>query len=336
VFATTIPITFNLPVFSKNPGSVELTYPDGITGPASAPIAGTCDYRLDGRGGDYLAIPSFGQSRVDVTWLWTVDMDRTQLPFTGVLHMFPVFPIMGSYRLDLGERVNWQLGFRRYMSGANVTYGFIHGDSLDASSATALTGGLAFNLVSAIPLGVQRFALTKAAGGAMALHWNVRGPVATATRNSTGTMGGTEAMVMMAGINAAKILRIMSSAELDAWFSADTVPASDREFYYAGGHEIVSGSQKIYDTAGLNDLYAYQIPNRQAPGMSVRVVEAPGDPVIPWETVACVATASGTKQINGRRRRQGVPDRASDAEKWQLATATVVNGKVTVPMVFMD
>jgi hypothetical protein len=58
--------------------------------------------------------------------------------------------------------------------------------------------------------------------------------------------------------------------------------------------------------------------------------------VVPWATVACVANESGTKVINGRRRRQGVPDRALEAEKWQLATATVVNGKVTVPMVFMD
>jgi hypothetical protein len=311
-------------IYSEHPGIVELTSsnPSVASVDASVVIPGTREYRLDGRGGDYLAYPGVGQDREDVTWLFEVDFSRTANTKTSLGSSFPHYPIASCVRQDTDRRTNWAIYFRRYLSGANDTLGIVVYDSLDNLTAGAIY--LTYNYVYAIAPARVKFALTKAAGGAYALHWGVRGPIASGTRNSTGTMGGDEVLILNQAVQLSKISRICDNAELDAWFgTGSAVPATNREFAYLGNHEIIESVPVIYDSADPpHDLYAYTVNRWQAPGMSADYTDDPGNPVVPFQPFTITPNSTGTFTITARRRRQGVPDRATDEEKYETTSET--------------
>ena len=337
--------SFRLPLYCSEPGSVVVTSSDEGVASVGSPVtvAGTREYRLDGRGGDYLAIPSVGQDREDVTWFLTIDWDQVPGDYATANFIYNVIPLIGSYRIDGVNRDNWSFGARRFSGN---TYGLLYADSLDSGQNTAAVASPVF---TGAATGVERWAMTKAAGGAYVIYRVSRaGSVASGTRNSTGTMGGSEVLVMQSGVNAAKILRVASSAELDAWFSAGTVPSTNQEFNYAGGHEIVSGAQKIWDSSGNNyDLTdALTVTNWQSPGMTIRNVDSPGDPVQPYQYIDVLAQGVGTTTITARRRRNGVPYRTPalpDAEVYEettyvltVAAATAVEQSTVQLMIYAD
>lgn len=315
-----------VPIWCENPGIITVsapgcTFPDGDT----VTIAGTREYRLDGRGGDYLAYPGIGQDREDVTWLFEVDFSRTPNTKTGLVNAFPIYPIATSVRQDIDRRTNWSIYFRRYLFGANDSLGILLVDSLDNLSADALYYNN--NPIYAVPPGRIKFALTKATGGAFALHWGVRGPLGTGTWNSTGTMGGDEVLILHQAVQMSKISRICDNAELDAWFGVGSVvPATNREFAYLGNHEVVESAPVIYDSADPpHDLYAYTVTKWQPPGMSILNVDDPGNPVIPNNSIRIAVPYSVVSPINVAysRPRQGVPSRAPSNERYETATSIV-------------
>jgi uncharacterized protein YndB with AHSA1/START domain len=311
-------------IYSEHPGIVELTSSDPSVASvdASVVIPGTREYRLDGRGGDYLAYPGVGQDREDVTWLFEVDFSRTANAKTSTASSFPVYPIAMSVRQDIDRRTNWYIGFRRYLSWINDTLGIIVTDSLDNLTGDAIY--ITYNLIYVTPPGRIKFALTKATGGAYALHWGIRGPLTSGTHNSTGTMGGDEVLILNQAVQLSKISRICDNAELDAWFGAGSVvPATNREFAYLGNHEIIESVPVIYESADPpHDLYAYTVNRWQAPGMSVAYTDDPGNPVVPFQPFTITPNSTGTFTITARRRRQGVPDRATDEEKYETTSET--------------
>ena len=318
-------ITVDVPIHSSEPGTLDLTYPAGVTGPGTLVVAGTRTYELGGVGGDYLAYPGVGQSREGVTWLFTIDWRRIAPSLSNVTNLFAVVPLFGSGRADVQNRLNWQFAARKYPGATNRVYSCLYGDSIDGNTNPVVAAYI--NVSSATPLGQTRVAFTKATGGAWALHWLTRGPAVTGTRNSTGTMGGEEVLYVCGTlVNAAKLLRIATNDELDAWFAAGTVPATNREFAFLGGHEIVETSPKIYDSSGNNyDLYAYQLSQYQAPGYRTVSIDDPDNPVVSTVTLPITIgpDAASPVVIGISRARTGVPSRAPAAERLETATASI-------------
>jgi hypothetical protein len=318
-------VTVVVPIYSTEPGTVTAsapgcTFPDGNT----KVIAGTREYRLDGRGGDYLAKENFAQSRDDVTFLFVVDWDRIVGSRTSVAALITQGGLIGSWRVDAPALCNWSIHARRYTSsGSASAISMIYAQSVN--SGVSVAAAVTYNAASGYTpnAGPERWAITKSAAGVINLHRAVRGVVATATIATTGTMGGTEALIMQGGQAASKILRICSNAELDAWFAAGTIPATNQEFSYLGRHEIVNGAQKIWDSTGTNDLTEYQVPLWQAPGMTIRNVDSV--PVVPASSIRVTIPAGVASPVTLTltRPRQGVPARASEAERIESTTGTI-------------
>jgi hypothetical protein len=314
--------TANVLVTSDNPGVVSLTYGAGLTGPATATIEGTREYRLDGRGGDYLArAGAEGAGREDVTWLFEIDTSRIKNTSTTIAPNTDYEPLIGSFRQDLINRANWFLFCWRNPNGMNV--GMM--DSLDSASPP-------FHFINGTPTvwtinEKRKYALTKASGGSVKLYTASRATATTATRNSVGSIGGSEVLALNAGplVQCSKILRVVSDAELDAWFADGTIPATDREFVFSGGHEIDPAAPVIWDTSGNVtplDLTATQITNWQAPAMSADYTDTV--PVVPYAIIPVTAIATTDTTIDGTRPRQGVPARASYSERTEVADQCVV------------
>ena len=312
---------------TSDPGTFDVDYPPGITGPATVrtPEEWERVWQLGGRGGDYLARASVGQDREDVTWLIEVDWGNIQNDMGSVTNTFGVHPLIGSYRTDAIARYNWGFVARKFLGSQR---GIVYTDSID--DGTNNTATIIANVTSGGSVQTrEKWALTKAAGGAYVLYRAARATVAASgTRSSTGTMGGTEYLVMHSGTKCAKILRVVSDAELDAWFADGTVPASDREFAYLGGHEIDPAAPVIYDSGpNVWDLTATQIDNWQAPGMRGDFTDVGfTSPLVEIPLVIAADCAAGVHEITLRRNRVGIPDRTpplSDAELYDDGTIPV-------------
>lgn len=313
-------------IYSENPGTVELTSsdPSVATVDASVVIPGTRVWGNMGSGGDYLArVSSAGNSRSDCTIGFEVDLDRLVAYMnTAVTLAYPLIPIFGSIRTDATRRANWLVCLRRPVPNG---VGIVYIQSADASTAEA---AIAATTSTFFPLsGVTRFAVKLFDAGVsntVAFYTGAAGNVGTASRVATvGTMGGSEALVLWAGSKAVKWARQLSTDDLNTWFSGG-MPATP-ELAYLGGHEINPAAPVIYDTSGNVtplDLTATQITNWQAPGMSGDYTDDPLDPVIPFQPFTITPNSTGTFTITARRRRQGVPDRASDGEKYETTSET--------------
>ena len=310
-----------VPIYSTEPGTVTAsapgcTFPDGN----QVTIAGTREYRLDGGGGNYLAIPGVGQSRDDVTWLFEIDFTRLLQNPGNAASVDPLCTIAASWRDDVVGRANWILFAQNYF---NNTYTRV----VYATSQTSTSNALAILQRATSDPGAarQRWAMTKTAAGVTNLYRLTRTSPSTITYATTGTMGGTEFMVLHHAIQFARILRVISNDELDAWFAAGTIPATNREMVYLGNHEIVPGAEKIWDSNGTNDLYTYKPNNWPAPRMAVRNVDSPGDPVVPASSIRVTIPAGVASPVtlSLSRPRQGVPSRATDGEKYETASGTI-------------
>ena len=312
-------ITVTVPIYSTEPGTVTATasgctFPDGET----VVIAGTREYRLDGRGGDYLAISGVCASRDDVTWLFEIDFTRiTQNPGNAA-SVNPIKPIVANWKNNDIGRANWLISAGNYYNNSYTIVSY-------ATSQTSATNAVAILSKTTSDPGAarQKWAMTKTAAGVTNLYRIARANVSTITYATTGTMGGTEVLVLYSGIQFARLSRVIDNAELDAWFSAGTVPTTNREVVYLGGHEIVPGAEKIWDSAGTNDLYAYQPTNWPAPGMTIRNVDSVT--VIPASSIRVTIPAGVASPVTLTltRPRQGVPSRATDGEKYETASGVI-------------
>jgi len=310
------------------PGTWACTYPTGITGPATVkdPGEGARVWGNMGAGGDYLArIGAEGTDREDVTWLFEIDWDKISGTKSGAsANTSAIIPLIGSFRYDVVDRVNWLIAARIYQASRGVLYL----DSLSNISNTSAAAAL--GIAGALPSGSERWAITKATGGTYYIYQASRASSATGTRNSTGTMGGSEALVWQSGVSCSKILRVCDNAELDAWFANGTIPATDREFVFPGGQEINSSAPVIYDVSGNVtplDLTAAQVTGWQAPGMSVATTDTDfTSPLVEIPLTIAADCAAGVHDITLRRTRVGIPARVpalSDAVLYDDGTIPI-------------
>jgi hypothetical protein len=324
--------TANVLVTSDNPGVVSLTYGAGLTGPASVTIEGTRVYGNMGSGGDYASlISSVASGRLSTTIFLEVDVGRalaaSQAATNGATTILPVF---GSIRTDLARRPNWML----YLRSSNIgTYALGY-----FQSSTSSTGEIFYikNSGYSFASGKIRFAVVLDDGtggaGSVLIYTGARANVDSLSRAATsGTMGGTEALVLTCGSIAGKISRAATDGELDTWFGGGDIPATNREVYYAGGQEPTPG-QIVYDSVGTNDLGPNDITGWQdAALVHPDYTDDPGDPVVPYALVPVTAIATTGTTIDATRPRQGVPARASEAER--IETADQVTVTVEAPLV---
>jgi hypothetical protein len=338
VFATTIPITFNLPVFSKNPGLIELTYPEGITGPTGQNIEGDRTWRNGLKHGQYLAREGASTAeRTSQTFLLKIRVQDITYHSGAAAYTPPRQYLIQNYRADTDRKLNYGISINSQNLLTTTPFGHqIFLLVALSQSPTVVDTYFLSNIyyANSVKDGDYIRCAIVFNSGANKLYIGSLANVATSTITFSGTMGGAEYLVQNANAQWAKYNGILSNEVLTDFLTND-IWAADPIIKIIGSHEIDQSAPIFWDTSIYNrDLSAVNVP--YLPNAAASGDYTDSQTVVPWATVPCVATESGTKTINGRRRRQGVPDRASEAEKWQLATATVVNGKVTVPMVFMD
>lgn len=341
VFAAEYPLDFNLPVFSKNPGLVELTYPEGITGPATVNIEGARVWRNASilKSNAFFApaeASAIMKNRQGITI--GLELNLTQLFNDRVLYsttMSGMKYLVGNYAPPVSSRQHsWEfistfyqgsLLFDLYANQANDGISVIQGYLRRTIATTDICEFYRICLVFPSITGALlcREKLDGYSINALPIGFSVGG-FSGSIPLTCQTLIKDVARFFYANSE-------LSSDQQDLFLNGG-MPSDPCVVQYAINEEGVS---KAYDLSGNNyDGVLNLDAGRETIGPSRIYTDS--QTVVPWATVPCVATESGTKTINGRRRRPGVPDRASEGEKWQLATATVVNGKVTVPMVFMD
>ena len=344
VFASSTPISFNLSVVSKNPGLVELTYPDGITGPASANIEGARAWRTQNY--TYLqatkgnaAMNAATAVRDQCTICMTYDLKNAEAIYRP-LKAFHSPTLAMSHQAGATNRMNWGMWLYQYNENQSYIYfrqsvnNTTNGE--DTATSAIGNGGIFINRHKLKLM----FVLD---GTSVVVYWKYFGTaIAIDSRTITrlapiGTMGN-DVLCLIGCEDFAYYARKLDVNDR-LLYAAGTFPANP-VCAYPMNEEAGVTHYDLYgteDTAlGIDQTYGFPLLSADNRNTGPNRIYTDTQTVVPWATVACVATESGTKTINGRRRRQGVPDRALEAEKWQLATATVVNGKVTVPMVFMD
>jgi hypothetical protein len=310
--------TGNVLVTSDNPGVVSLSYGAGLTGPASVTIEGTREYGNMGSGGDYVArVGSEGNSRSDCTILIEVDIDRV-LPNskTAGASAHPFVPIFGSLRTDTTRRINWMLMLRSSADGVILMYV----QSANSTTSDASTAGSAYTRS-----GLTRFAarLDDMTSTNNLTLYNGIAINAVTRAATTGTMGGTEALVLWAGTRAIKFPRQLTDEEMSSWQNDGTLPADAPTVAYLGGHEIIAGNETVWDSSGNNyDLTDTDITRWQASALHPDYTDTV--PVVPYATIAVTAVATTGTTIDATRPRHGVPARASYSERTEVADQCVV------------
>jgi hypothetical protein len=313
---------------TTDPGEFTVDYPTGITGPATVTAAGSRAWGNMGSGGDYLArAGSEGNGRSDCTILVEFNADRL-CASTGLsgTNAHDWSPLVGHGRFEGLRRVNWIIANRNISNGVYPTY---------VQSASSASNEAVVSVASAYAItGIVRLAvvlLDVAVSNNVIFYTNARTNTYTTARAATsGTMGGNEWLVMWGASAAAKIARQISDAELDAWFSSGTVPATNVEFNFASGQEINPTALVRYDISGNGyDLGTtgppplWPAPSAPRPvtsdtGFTSPLVEVP-------LTIAADCTA-GVHNITLRRTRVGIPARIpalSDAVLYDDGTIPV-------------
>lgn len=321
-------ITVTVPIYSSEPGVITAsasgcTFPDGAT----ATIPGTRTYHMDGFNGDYLLAPNVGQTRSDVTWFFEVDWSRIpNLEASTPTTLYARCPLFGSIKSSwAGNRYNWYFDASRQLNSSIISYC----DSIDSLSSPG--GTFSSPNGSRLEQGIVKYVLTKDAAGNTNFYRASSAIVTNSTRASSGTMGVNEVLVVWAtGLkSASKILRVADLAEIDAYFASGTVPGTNQDFSFLGGHEISRDNQKIYDSSvNLYDLYSFtdaSIDGWRAPGITQRTTDDPGNPVIPASSIRVTIPAGVASPVtlSLSRPRAGVPSRASEAEKYETTTGTI-------------
>jgi hypothetical protein len=243
--------------------------------------------------------------------------------------------LAASFNMAMDRHINWALSARKYGNGAAYKYTqIIYGQSASSLAAELAYGGSS-DYLGNIANSTTRYAITLTSGDAgdvaVKFYKGSRANTSTANRATTsGTVGGSEVLVFQMGVNLSKIARVCDNAELDAWFSDGTIPATDREFVFSGGQEINSASPVIYDTSGNVtplDLTATQITNWQAPGMRGDYTDTGfTSPLVEVPITIAADCAAGVHEITLRRNRVGIPVRVpplSDAELYDDGTIPV-------------
>lgn len=316
--------TRNVLVTSDNPGVVSLVYGAGLTGPSSVTIPGTRVWRNGLKHGQYLSCDGAATaSRNEFTLFVAVMTDTLRRSTSAYTYAFPIGNLF-----DNGSGIgltNWGLCAYRLPTVNPLQdtcyFAFLYTPSPPAGSSSA-AGFSTFGCTSTPTL--IRLAVTYN-GTTLRRMINSRTAAAASNVTISGTCGSEYLVVQHTLDVLAKLESVASDDDLDAWFADGTIPATDREFVFSGGHEVVEDAPVFWDSAGTNDLKTVAIPSGSYPAAaSGDYTDDPGDPVVPYALVPVTAVATTGCTIDATRPRQGVPARASEAERIETATQVTV------------
>ena len=326
-------VTVTVPIYSTEPGIVTAaapgcTFPDG----ESVVIAGTRTWRNGLKHGQYLARPNCCQLRDTATWC--VEVDTARLVQIGLYSaQSNVIPLIASFRTDALQRTNWRINLFIYYNNVIAhTARVYYWQSNDASTAEASHQLVATQNIGgelwAAPV-IKRFVIY---ANADKLYITDRtdgayvGAAVTRIDPAGTTMGGNEALRVENNVRFTKHLAELTQQQRADWNTSGVVTPG-AEIAILGGHEIVESAPVFWDSSGTNDLYNYQIINVSAypAAASGDYTDAPGDPVVPASSIRVTIPAGVASPVTLTltRPRQGVPARASEAEKTESTTGTI-------------
>ena len=326
-------VIVTVPIHSTEPGTVTAsapgcTFPDGET----VVIAGTRTWRNAMRFGEYLQIPGVGQSRDDVTFcceFWGPDMARAY--GDGAVS----FPFLNA-RTDAAQRVNWSIGHQILKNSANELWYLVWRYVQSKDSATGIAIHQSGAVSTQVLTGIVRLIITLSGTQILFYYTTGASPDTTGTRlTTTGTMGGVENLIIAGSGALTKYTSLLSQAERQGFMASGALPASP-EFSYLGTAEINPAAPKLWDSgpnngAGDNQVFNYDLTAATiaswptAGGRSGAYTDAPGDPVVPASSirVSIPPGVASPVMLSLSRPRQGVPSRASEAEKTETTTGTI-------------
>ncbi len=314
-----------LPLTCSEPGDVVITSSNEAVAVVSSPVTiqGTRTWRNGLKHGQYLARANCLQARDNVTICIEYDERKIGEPNTDANVESQVSLILRNHRIDAVQRINWAIGlwmFRVATNSVIVRPGYFQ----SATNASAQIAYYCITNTTHTVAGIRRF-LVFLSGDKTYWCNNGTGTAYDQTVNRTapvGTMGGTEIISIHRECKACIFPGEMSQAQREAFCQSGTFPAGATA-QWLGGHEIDPTTPVFWDTSGNNyDLYDYDMiyTGSYEASASGDYADDPLNPVVPYSVINISPLAAGTTTITTRRRRQGVPDRASDGEKYEEDT----------------
>jgi hypothetical protein len=295
-------------IHTTDPGTFACTYPAGISGPATVTAAGSRVYKIPNDNGAYLALQTSAlSSRLGVTIVGKTSIDLLAKAFGAATNGQEFQPLIHCINESAARRVNWGVLLNVFRTGALYTARISYNQSADSGTNDAAYLG-AFD--GAITGDIRWAVVLPASGTTVPVYMTSRANVVNATRAATsGTMGGSEVVVLQGGLETAVFARELSNDDLDLWF-AGTLPATPAAAWM-GSHEIDVTDPVIFDTSGNNyDLGDYDVTGLQAANMRALTTDTGfTSPLVEIPITIAADCTAGVKNITLRRTRVGIPAR---------------------------
>jgi hypothetical protein len=312
-------------IYSENPGIVELTSSDPSVASvdASVVIPGTRVWRNGLKYGQYLAREGASTAaRVGVAWYIEIN-PYDYLISTKSASRSAYYLLAANQKWDAGEKINWAIRFNSQTGSSYHPYWAL-APILDWSIIIGTGYQCPYSASIKIYDNTPRRYIIEYDGTYVAFY-HTTGTTYDARSAFTfaGTMGGDEKLIVTGPHNIfAKSHYIPSQAQREAFMASGTLPAG-LAASYQGGHEIDPTAPVFWDTSGNNlDLSDVDVLGWPPAAASGDYTDDPGDPVVPFQPFTITPNSTGTFTITARRRRQGVPDRATDEEKYETTSET--------------
>lgn len=331
--------TYALNIHSTEPGTLAITYPTGITGDASATVAGTRVWRINPANGYQwgwnapAACDAATAARDGVTICFDVDLGYNNFQNTGNV-LYDTEIIAQNYNEGAtGNLHNWALGLRSSRAGLTApTLTYFQTNAPPTAGGAGV--GIAFNTAS---IGKYCRCAVTLNSTTVTMYYHDGSNKYTASIPRTAPTG-TVATPCLSVYSAARFAYFGSlladdANGIDAWL-AGNCPANPVVYYPCNEEVPDTITAAPYDASanGYDGIYNGDAtyPVTKTPRVytdTVTVVPAVTLPI----TIAA-DLAAGDHTITITRARQGVPARATDAEKYETATVevTVVDAPVKV------
>jgi hypothetical protein len=326
--------TGNVLVTSDNPGVVSLTYGAGLTGPSSVTIEGARVWRNGLKHGQYLARANCLQARDTFALFLEIDTDDIPVSNVATTGAYANMGVIGSLRSNAARRINWiiQIMQTYYINNAMplFVWRYIQSNTSTSTESVLVSSPHYYTQSTSIRL------IVTCEGTAVNFYWTTGTSADSAHQTGrttpTGTMGVGEFFFIAVPGKFAKLEGTLpSQADREAFMSSGALP-SGLAASYQGGHEIVESAPRFWDTSGNNlDLSDVDVPYWPVTAASGDYTDDPLNPVVPYAIVPVTAVATTGTTIDATRPRQGVPARASAAEKTESADQVTVT--VEAPLV---
>ncbi len=331
--------TYALNIHSTEPGDLAITYPTGITGPATATVAGTRTWR-NGLCGGYCrgwngpsGASAATQARDGVTICFDIDLDLVN--YGNFTTIDPEIKVVAQNYLNgsvAASQHAWKIGVRSNKSTAPapiLTY-------TQTSNLAGTSAGFSQIILNSASIGRYCRCCLTLNGTAITLYYNDGVQKYTLSTWRVAPVGSL-ADPVLAIVGSARFAYFSSilandATGVDAWLAGDC-PANPVVYYPCGEEVPDSIAAAPYD-AGANGYDGVFNGDATYPLTKAPRVYTDTTPVIPYVTVPIVIAAdcaAGDHTITITRARQGVPARASDEEKYETATlvVTVVDLPIT-------